>query len=267
MSLIQAFILGIVQGLTEFLPVSSSWHLVVVEKVFGIEEGLITFNVAVHFATLIAVVYVLRKDVWQMIRHPFSKLTKFVIVATIPTVIIGYLVEDKVKALMISANCIGFLFIFSGILFIVSEWIGKKYSKKKDLDDIGYRHAIVLGLAQGAAVFPAISRSGTTLATGLMQGMKRELTIKISFLMSIPIILGSAILEAKDIIFPDEGVVVTVEWLPIIVGMISAAIAGYFAVKFMLKIFEKYSLKAFAIYVIALGGLIVFDQFVTKIFF
>ena len=266
MNIFEAGLLGLMQGLTEFLPVSSSGHLVILEKVFDIKEGVVFFNVALHFATLVAVLLVMKDDVLEMIKHPFSKLTKIVVLATIPTIIMGFIFKDMVEEMMHSATFLGPLFIFSGISFIIAEATGKRRKNKKGIEETKYIDAVGLGVAQGIAVMPAISRSGFTLSAALVLGLKREVAIKISFLMSIPIIVGSSILEVKDMFTP-QGIVIGVDVLPLIVGMVVAGLSGYFAIKFMLKIFAKYSLTAFSMYLIPLGVLVLLDQFVTHIFF
>ena len=266
MNTLQASLLGLIQGLTEFLPVSSSGHLVILEKVFDIKEGVVFFNIALHFATLVAVLIVMKDDVIEMIKHPFSKLTKIVVLATIPTIIIGFLFKDMVEDMMHSGVFLGPLFIFCGLSFILAEYIGKKRKEKKGIEETKYLDAVGMGVAQGIAIMPAISRSGFTLSSALVLGLKREIAIKISFLMSIPIIVGSSILEVKDMFTP-EGVVIGVDILPLVFGMVVAGLSGYFAIKFMLKIFAKYSLVAFSLYLMPLGALIILDQFVTHIFF
>lgn len=263
MSLLQGIFLGLVQGLTEFLPISSSGHLVLFQKLFGISGGALKFDVAVHFASLLAVLWIFREDVLYMIKHPLSKLTKLVIVGTIPTVIMGLAFKDWFDKIFSSGTTLGFEFIFTGIALWYAESVR---SKNKQLDRMTYADAAVVGVAQGIAILPAVSRSGLTLAGALARGLDKEFALKFSFLMSIPPILGAALLDLKDVIKP-ETAVAGVPALPLIAGMIAAAISGYFAIKFMLKIFSKASLKIFSCYVFILGFLIIAEQlFSGKIF-
>lgn len=263
MNIFQGLFLGLVQGLTEFLPISSSGHLVLFQKLFGIKGGALTFDIAVHLASLLAVIWIFRKDIIYMIKHPLSKLTKLVIVGTIPTVIMGFALKDFFSKLFESGVTLGFEFIFTGIALWYAENVR---SRNKKLDAMTYTDAAVVGIAQGIAIFPAVSRSGLTLAGALSRGLDREFALKFSFIMSIPPILGAALLDIKDVIKP-EYASAGVGTLPLVVGMVAAAVSGYFAIKFMLKIFSKASLKIFSYYVFILGLLIIAEQlFSGKIF-
>jgi len=260
----QAFFLGLVQGLTEFLPVSSSGHLVLMQRLFNIKEGALTFDIAVHLATAVAVTLVLWKDIWGMIKRPFSKLTLLVVVGTIPTGIIGLLFRDAFEGLYESGVTLGFEFILTGLILWYAESIR---SGNKKLDNTGYVDAAVIGVAQGIAILPAISRSGLTLAGALFRGLNREFALKFSFLMSIPAILGAAVPDVLDIIKGGGGTGTNLDPLPLAIGMITAAVSGYLAVRLMLKIFAQKSLKMFSYYVFVLGALIILDQLVFGRFF
>lgn len=265
MGIIEAIILGLIQGLTEFLPVSSSGHLVLFNKLFGITEGTVIFNIAVHIATLIAVISVLWKDVWEMIKKPTSKMTLLVVVATIPMGIMGFIFKDVLKSFLETGVTVGFGFLITGTILWLAEYISKKEKKNKKLEQTSYIDAILIGCAQVVAMLPAVSRSGSTTGGALLRGLDREFALKFSFLMSIPAILGPAAIEVIEVI--RDGSEVGVGFLPLIVGMLTAGISGYFAIKFMLKIFTKTSLKVFSYYVYTLGVLVLIDQLFTKIFF
>lgn len=265
MGIFEAIILGLIQGLTEFLPVSSSGHLVLFNKLFGITEGAVTFNIALHIATLIAVISVLWKDVLDMVRKPTSKLTLLVIVATIPIGIMGFIFKDLLKSFLETGVTIGVGFLITGTILWFAEHVSKRQQKNKKLEQTGYIDAIVIGCAQVVAMLPAISRSGSTMGGALFRKLDREFALKFSFLMSIPAIIGPAVIEGIDAV--KDGSELGVEFLPLIIGMLVAGISGYLAVKFMLKIFTKVSLKVFSYYVYALGVLVLIDQLFTKIFF
>lgn len=261
MTTLQGIILGIIQGLTEFLPISSSGHLVLFQRLFGLKEGALTFAVAVHVATLIPVFILLWRDIWEMIRKPFGKLTLLVVVGTIPTVIIGLSFSDLFDSLFQSGKSLAFEFIFTGAILLYAE---SAKSRDKKLETTTYIDAGVMGIAQGIAILPAVSRSGLTIAGALARGLNREFALKLSFLLSIPAILGSALLDAVDVAKTGS---LGVDIMPLVAGMIAAAIAGYIAIKFMMKVLAKGSLKIFSYYVFVLGVLILFDQLVTHRFF
>jgi len=186
MDILQGIILGIIQGLTEFLPISSSGHLTLFQKLFGIEEGARTFDIAVHMATLIAVVAVFRKDILEIIKKPLSKMSLLIIVGTIPTGIIALILKDIIEKLLVSGASLGIEFIITGLILVYAERVK---SKDKGLEKTTYADALLIGVAQGIAIMPAISRSGLTIAGALFRGLNREFAAKYSFMLSIPIIL------------------------------------------------------------------------------
>lgn len=262
MDILQGIILGIIQGLTEFLPISSSGHLTLFQKIFGINEGVRTFDIAVHMATLLAVVFVFRKDIWEVIKKPFSKMSLLIIVGTIPTGIIAVLLKDIIEELLKSGASLGIEFIITGLVLFYAERVK---SKDKGVEKTTYGDAILIGVAQGIAIMPAISRSGLTIAGALFRGLNREFAAKYSFMLSIPIILLATASDVYDGIKGTEPLGVT--FWPLALGVVAAAISGYFAIKFMLKILTKGSLKIFSYYVFALGGLIILDQLFFHFFF
>lgn len=258
MTLVQAIILGIVQGLTEFLPISSSGHLVLFQKYFGLQESVLTFDVLLHLGTLIAVLAVFWKDIVSMIRRPWQKLTLLIILGTIPTGLMGLGLKDFFEGLFESGRTIGLEFIITGFIIWFADRIKPRH---KGVEDISYFDAVFVGFMQGIAIFPAISRSGLTIAGSLFRGINREAAARFSFLISIPAIAGAAVLDLKDII--GSGVHVG-QPLPFIVGPIVAAISGYWAVKYMLKLVSTGSLKGFAYYVWALGAVVIVLQIAGK---
>lgn len=239
------FLLGLIQGLTEFLPVSSSGHLVLFSKIFGIEESLF-ISILLHVATLLSILVVFRKEVWQMIRHPFSRETMMIVVATIPTCLIVLVLMPIIKQ-SFAGGFLPICFVVSAVLLFVSEML----SKKKPTKDMDFKTAIIMGIAQGFAVFPGISRSGSTISAGLLNGNKKEDVAKFSFIMSIPIIVLSMLMEIYDIV--SDKVALKIDILPTILAFVTAFIVGIFAIKWMIKLTEKSSLKWFSLYLLIIS--------------
>ncbi|MDD5098730.1 MAG: undecaprenyl-diphosphate phosphatase [Candidatus Colwellbacteria bacterium] len=271
MTIIQSAFLGVIQGLTEFLPVSSSGHLVLFQKIFGIASGALSFDIFVHLGTLMAIFAVFWKDIVEMIRRPFSRLPLLLVIGTIPAVVVGFAFKDIFENLFSSGSTIGAEFIITGIIILIAEKFacrGKMESNEaicapKNISSMGALDALVIGAAQSVAILPAISRSGATIAGSLFRGLDRDSALRFSFLLSIPAILGSAVF---DVIGTAKNPM-PLPLAPIIVGAIAAAISGYFTIRYMLKVFREKPLTAFAFYVFILGGLIIFDQLVTRFVF
>ena len=271
MSIFTAIILGIVQGLTEFLPVSSSGHLVLLQRIFGISEPTLFFNIMVHVGTLAAVVTVLWRDIWAILRKLFQPLTAYLILATIPAVIFGLLFKDTIEGAFESGEFLGFAFLVTTALLTSSELISRRARAGNGLKKAGqmkWLDALVIGLFQAAALVPGVSRSGATISGALFRGIDRDFAARFSFLMSIPVILGALVLGIWDLSRGTEPAAAGgIGAGAIIAGTISAAIVGFFAVRFMLKIIREKSLFGFAVYTGILGVLVLFDQFVTRIVF
>ena len=244
------FFLGIIQGLTEFLPVSSSGHLVLFGNLFGIEESLF-ISILLHVATLLSIVVVFYKDIWQMIRHPFSKQTTMLVVATIPTCLIVLVLMPIIKQ-SFAGGLLPICFLISAILLLVSEQLSKKKEKK----EMTYKTAFIMGIAQGFAVFPGISRSGSTISAGLLSGGEKESVAKFSFLMSIPIIFLSLIMEIYEIV--TGSLKLQIQILPTILAFVSAFVVGIFAIKLMIKLTVKSSLKWFSLYLVIISIVSIF---------
>ena len=261
MNTLQAVILGIIQGLTEFLPISSSGHLVLFQKIFGINEPTLIFDTMVHVGTLAAVITVLWKEVLSLLKRPFQRLTWLLAAATIPTVIIAVLFKDAIEVMFKSGSTLGFEFLITGVVLLFAERLN---SGRKHAEETSYLDAAFIGVMQGIAIMPAISRSGLTISGALMRDLDREFAAKFSFLMSIPAILGAAVFQAKDVMDAGSASFIT---LPIAAGTIAAAVAGYFSIRFMIYIIKQGSMKVFSYYVFALGTLVLVDQYLTHIFF
>lgn len=261
MNIFQAMIMGLVQGLTEFLPVSSSGHLVLARTLMRLPDtDPLVFEIIVHVGTLIAVLVVFRRDVWNMIKHPFSKPTLMLVVATIPAVLAALFLDDFIEETF-GGSYLGIGFLLTAIILTVSELVRPKRQKK--LADMTYGDATVMGVMQAVALFPGISRSGSTISGGLFCGVNRPLATRFAFLMSIPAILGSLVFKFKDLLGGAESIGIG----PMVAGLIMAAVSGYLAIKFMLHLVRKQKLYGFAIYVAILGALVLLDQYVFNIFF
>ncbi|MCI1930464.1 MAG: undecaprenyl-diphosphate phosphatase [Clostridia bacterium] len=264
MSILHAAILGLIQGLTEFLPVSSSGHLVLFQRIFGIEQATQSFDIILHIATLIAVFICYWDDIWRLIKKPFQKTTYLLVAATIPTVIIALLFNDKLEAIFGNGNYIGFLFIFTAIVLFYADANDNGHKRIKNMS---YVDALIIGTLQGVAICPAISRSGMTISGALGVGLKRNSAAKFSFLLSIPAILGAMVLTIKDIATGDVVISQAIGIAPMAVGFIVAAVTGFFAIKFMIAVVNKGKLKYFGIYVAALGVYLCLDQFLLHIIY
>ncbi len=254
----KSFVLGTVQGLTEFLPVSSSGHLVFLQKVlrYDLAGGSMTFiNVMLHFGTLLAVVIVFRRDILALFRRPLKPLLMLV-VATIPAGLVGIFLEDKIDAVFAGEMGLSYLALCFGataVLLLVCELVANRRRKQYPL---GWRSAVPMGLVQAIAVLPGISRSGSTIAAGTIAGGKTEEVMKFSFLMSIPIILGSVLVGVKQAVFDEPDTFARMGAagvLGIAVGVVCAAVSGFFAIKVMLKVVGKANYKWFAVYLLLLS--------------
>lgn len=269
MGIFEAVLLGVLQGLTEFLPVSSSGHLVLMQKIFDISEPTLLFDTMLHLGTLAAVFVALRKDIWAIMKRPFQKLTWLVILATVPTVVIALLFRDAIEAAFHSGSTLGFGFLITAALLVFSEFLSSRSGPARGEKEMGVLDALLIGTLQGVAILPAISRSGSTIAGALSRRLDRDLAARFSFLMSIPAILGAAVLQGMDLLDPEAADVAFggISAAAVIAGTLSAAVVGFFAVSFMLKMIRERKLTPFALYVAVLGAAILADQFIFHIFF
>lgn len=259
MTWLEALILGIVQGLTEFLPVSSSGHLEIGQAVLGTagEENLL-FAVVVHAATVLSTLVILWREVAQLFKGTFTTLqwnkdkdyVAKILVSMIPVFIVGMFFKDQVEAFFGNGlRIVGICLIVTAFLLWLSEFLTKRMNRQGH--EVSYRDALIIGCAQAVAVLPGLSRSGTTIATGLLCGVRKEEVAKFSFLMVLVPILGDALLELKDILTGE--VVVSIGWLPLVVGFVAAFATGCFACRFMIDIVRRQKLTYFAIYCLCVG--------------
>ena len=267
MDIIQAIIIGLVQGLTEFLPVSSSAHLIFIQHFLGVTEPSLAFDVLLHLGTVVAVVGYFWRDILQMIiaffsslvdlfkgrfiseikKDQYKKLTWYVIIATIPVGIIGYLFNSTIESLFTGISIPAFFLLITGCILYFSQ---RMNSGEINLKNMSWKETIIVGCGQACALLPGLSRSGTTIATGLFLGLDKEFAAKFSFILSIPAILGAAVYQLKDV---SGGSVELTAW---IAGFLVAVISGYFAIKFLLKLIQERSLDVFAYYCWIVGAII-----------
>jgi undecaprenyl-diphosphatase len=267
MNILEAILLGFVQGLTEFLPVSSSGHLVLLQKILGINEPTLLFDTMLHIGTLIAVFIVLWSDVWKLLKKPFQKMTLLLIIATIPTVIAALLFNDVIEDLFHSARFLGLSFLITALALVVSHFLSKRSGEIRGEEKMTWLDAFLIGIMQACAIIPAVSRSGMTLSGALSRKLDRDLAARFSFLMSIPAILGALVFQAKDLFGETSNTEAGIGIFPMIAGVAAAALVGFLAIRFMLKIVKERSLIGFAVYVTILGVLIIIDQLATHLFF
>ena len=281
MTILQAIFLGIIQGLTEFLPVSSSGHLAIAQNIFEIDTGgSRLFDIMLHVGTLAAVFVAYRKDIVRMIREAicicidigantkiwisnrkndealrykriihnnYRKFVVLILVSTIPTGVIGYAAKNLVEAASATLIVPGVCLLLTGVLLVVADFTedGKKIPR-----DVSYTNGFFIGIAQGISTLPGLSRSGTTITACLVSGFDKRFAVKYSFLMAVPAVLGASVLEIKDAVAEEiTGNLV----LCCVIGAVVAGLVGYVCIKVMLSIVRKKKFKGFAIYCLVLG--------------
>lgn len=276
MDLIQSILMGIVQGLSEFLPISSSAHLVFTSNFYKVFKGIeivqesnqeVFLDIMLHLGTLIAVLIFFRKDIMNIIKALYYGLKNkdysskdfktgvYIMLGTVITVLIAFPLNEVAEFLVFKPAIVGGLLIFTGCLLLFSEWWGKRITDKKD---ITLKSSILIAIAQGLAALPGFSRSGLTIATGLLSGQDRKTAAEYSFLLSIPIILGASMVY--PLIKIDFAEVVTYNWAAIIAGTIVSGIVGYLCIKYFLKFVSRFSLGIFGYYCLIMG-------IITAVFF
>ncbi|MCM1289554.1 MAG: undecaprenyl-diphosphate phosphatase [Corallococcus sp.] len=242
MTILESIFLGLIQGFTEFLPVSSSGHLMLAQKLFGIDAGLF-FDVMLHVGTLLAVVIALRKSLWQTIRHPVrDKKFLYLVIASIPTFALALLVKLFVpESAMAIVLPIGFA--LTAVLIVLSEKLTKPRLR---LDETNFVPALVTGITQGLAVFPGLSRSGTTISTMKFFGVNASDAAEFSFLLSIPVILASAVVELWEALHA----AIAVQWYVVLIGVAAAFVSGLVSVWTVMRAVKNKSWIWFAVYLI-----------------
>ena len=269
MDLIQSILMGIVQGLSEFLPISSSAHLVFTSNFYKVFKGIeivqesnqeVFLDIMLHLGTLIAVLIFFRKEIMQILKALYFGLKNkdyssldfkygaYIFLGTIITVLIAFPLNEVAEFLVFKPAIVGVLLVFTGILLLSSEALAKKIKEKKE---VSLKSSILIAIAQGLAALPGFSRSGLTIATGLLNGLDRTTAARYSFLLSIPIILGASMVY--PLIKLDFHEVISYNWTAIIVGTIVSGIVGYICIKYFLKFVSKFSLGIFGYYCLIVG--------------
>lgn len=264
-SIWQSIILGLVQGLGEFLPISSSGHLVLTPWLLGFSDPGLSFDVALHAGTLIAVILYFWKDILEILKLGLggktrnldreksynSKTLWFLVLATIPGVLVGLFFEQKAETVFRNPLLIALTLSLAGLFLYLAD----KYARRrKDLGNISGKDSFIIGLSQAVAIIPGVSRSGATITTGLLLGLDRVSAARFSFLLSAPIIFGATVLKFPDIFRGGFG-------LSEIIGMIVASVSGYLAIKYLIKFVERVSYRIFFWYRLALALVIIVFYF------
>lgn len=260
MNLFSAFLLGIIQGLTEFIPVSSTAHLLIAQHILGLsaDDAAFAFNVLIQLGTLLALIVYFSKDLLALVKgffvRPFStqenKLAWYIIIASIPALLAGFLLKSLVESLFKAQLFEAAIRLFTAaLLLFLAEWMGKR---TRTLETITWFDALIVGLFQVLAVFPGASRSGTTISGGMLRGFDRPAAARFAFLMSVPVLLAAGVYELKDLIkLPHLGT-----FLPLlVVGFVTAAIVGWISIRWLLGYLNKNSLYVFAAYCAVVGSL------------
>lgn len=255
-------LLGIVQGVTEPIPVSSSGHLIVAQRLMGMEQNGLSFEILTNTASLIAIVFIFRKDLQRLIVNGLSYLRTrkpeyksdfmfilYIIVGTIPAVIIGLLFKDQIEEIFASVRTVGVALLFTG----VALWLIRNLRGRKLDNDLSFKDALIVGLAQAVALIPGISRSGSTVITSIAVGMKQETALRFSFMLYIPISLGGMVLGVSDIASdPNFSPLL----MPYLIAFIATLFCTYFAMKWFMNIMARGNLKYFAYYCFVVGILL-----------
>ncbi len=250
MEIWQAIVLGAVQGFAEFLPISSSGHLILLQNWFGITENVVFYSIMLHIGTLIPVVIVLWKEIIGLFKKPFTNMGLLVL-ATIPAGVVGLVFSLALDLDSIFTEYVWLLaitFMLTAVELIFSEWRCKKVQM---INGITVKTSLIMGAGQAFGVLPGLSRSGTTITAGCLANVDREKNANFTFLMSIPIILAAALMSTLDCI--KEGSIGDINIWAVLVGVLTAAVTGYIAIKFMLKIIKKANYKWFSLYLVGIS--------------
>lgn len=268
MTIFKAIVLGIVQGLTEFLPVSSSGHLVLFSRLLDVQEPSLVFEIIVHVGTLLAVFVVFRAEVWllinsffkilrnpknagHLVKHdPGCRLLAGIIIGTLPAVLVAFLFKDAIEQLFASSLFVGLMLLITGTLLYVTE---RQWKQRKKLAELSPKDALFIGSGQAFAILPGISRSGTTIAVALLRGLDRDSAARFSFLLTIPAILGALVFSLGDL----ASGTTSLGMGPILAGLITSAFTGYIAIHFLLDLVRKGKLIWFSYYTWFIGVLVV----------
>lgn len=262
MSVFQALVLGIVQGATEFIPISSSAHLVLVPWLLGWPNPSLPFDTTLHLGTLVAVLGYFWRDwvdlgrAWMgslgqrmsrsssanPLSYPQARIAWLIILGTVPAALLGFLFEDFFAALFGAPPWVAVLLLVTGLILAGSEYVGRR---QREMAELTWLDALLIGLAQGVAIAPGISRSGATISMGLFRGLRREAAAGYSFLLATPIIFGAGLLQLKELATANEALL---QWPNLVVGFLAATVSGYLGIKFLLAYLQRGRLYIFAAY-------------------
>ena len=254
MNMLTAAFLGLVQGLAEFLPISSSGHLNLFQALLGVNvANQLLFDILLHVGTLVAVAVVFWKDWVQMIAHPIKNKTLLLLfIASLPALAAKVVFGDLLDAVEGTNRFLGVFFLVTALLLVLSQWISRRNAARGvEKDQVGIVEALVMGCLQAVGMLPGVSRSGSTIFGGVAAKVNRETAAKFSFMMSAPAIVGSLLSVGKDAI--QEGVTFGSDLPAVLVGMVVAGVSGYLAIRFFMKVISKASLNGFALYMALLG--------------
>lgn len=261
MSMITAAFLGLIQGLAEFLPISSSGHLNLFQALLGVNVGnQLLFDILLHVGTLVAVAIVFWKDWVQMIAHPIRNRTLLLLfIASLPALFAKIVFNDALEVIEGTNRFLGVFFLGTALLLVLTQWLSRRNAQRGvEKHQVGIPEAIAMGCMQAVGMLPGISRSGSTIFGGVAAKVDREAAAKFSFMMSAPAIVGSLLSEGKDALA--EGITLGADLPAILVGMAVAGISGYLAIRFFLKLISKVTLNGFALYMAVLGILVIILQ-------
>jgi len=261
MDVLQSFLLGIIQGITEFLPISSSGHLVLGKEILGVDvETGITFEVVVHFGTLCSILIYYRKIIWNLMvsglnffkspsqqkSDPNVKLIGFILVSMIPAMAIGFTLKDQIEGIFSSPLLVSVMLIVTGLILFSTRFVGETPK------NVNLSRSFMIGIAQSFAMIPGVSRSGSTISAALWLGVKREEAANFSFLMLIPVIAGAMLLEVTELV---EVGLSDAALMNLVVGFLAAFISGYYALKYLIIILKRKGFHYFAYYCWLVGGI------------
>lgn len=254
MTLLKAILLGLAQGLAEFLPISSSGHLVILQHYLRVPEAGIAFDVLLHLATGLAIIVYFWRDVLRVLRSP--RLIMLLVLGSIPAGLAGVFLEDFFTRLFSSVLMVGLALLVTGVILWVAEDLSTRRRRRKEFGQITLADAALIGVGQAIAITPGISRSGTTIATALGLGIEREAAARFSFLLSVPAILGAGVLQGRHLLSQGIGLSTPV----VIGGFVASFLAGLFSIGILLAVLKRKGLKVFSVYVWIVGGLVVLAQ-------
>lgn len=256
MNIFEAIILGLVQGLTEFIPVSSSGHLLLMHHAFGISEQGLGFDVALHIGTLLALTFYFHRDIAELLvaffrRGPKTRLAWLLVFATIPAVVAGMLLQEAATTTFRSPVLVSVALAVVALIMLVAERYAVRHKPTPSVDHVSFKQGLLVGLAQAVALIPGVSRSGSTIVAGLFAGLDRVTATRFSFLLSMPITFGAIVKVMSD---SETARQTSSDPIIFFIGVLTALVSGLFAIRFLLKFVARHSLNVFAYYRLALAA-------------